>query len=559
VTLYSDTGDYIGQGTQNVYTGSITSSASADDGTVSVGAGGYTFEFAAPAGSALATGSYENAQRAAFRDAGRPGIDVSGNGRGCNTDAGRFEVKDISLSGTTVQRLWLVYEQHCEGGYPAAFGEVRIGETGATGGAAVAPAEVLWPHEDVGAPGTVVPVLVKATQAMQITSASLTGANASDFSVRTNECAGVSLTAGSSCRVWIRFNRTTAGARQAALELTGSDSSSYSVDLEGSNYGGRTRIVMVSDYGDWVGDGMSYSYSPANATLAFSGLAQKASFSLDAADGSWWSGDFAAGNGDILAAGSTYSAVRYPFNGSGPGMDVFGNGAGCNTLTGTFTVNGVSFDSTGALASLSLTFIQHCDGAAPALCGIVEFRATGTSPGDTPPGGCTTAQPGSGSGGGSGGGGTGPAPTPSPNPTFTPSSTPPVSSPPPGPPPAPAATFPSSSPCTIGRFAKLPARIGTAGRDTLLAGTSLSLRFAGLGGNDVIDGTAGVDCLDGGPGNDTLFGGRGNDRLVGGPGNDKLHGGPGRDVLECGSGKDVAYITPGDKTIGCERKVRERG
>src|SRR4051812_49333148 len=101
--MYSDAGDYIGGGTPRLFTpanGQIATTAG--DGSVSVSVSGgtsgdaYTLEFAAPPGQALVPGVYDGAQRASFRSGGHPGIDISGDGRGCNTDTGRFEVRDLA-------------------------------------------------------------------------------------------------------------------------------------------------------------------------------------------------------------------------------------------------------------------------------------------------------------------------------------------------------------------------------------------------------------------------------------------------------------------------------
>src|SRR4051794_39277467 len=136
VVMYSDAGDYIGGGQHRLYTpasSSITVSGGPNgelDVNVSGGASGdyFTLTFAAPPGQTLAPGVYVDAQRTPFRTAGHPGIDIYGSGRGCNEDAGRFEVKDIATGADgKVTRLWLVYEQHCEGGTAALFGEGRVG------------------------------------------------------------------------------------------------------------------------------------------------------------------------------------------------------------------------------------------------------------------------------------------------------------------------------------------------------------------------------------------------------------------------------------------------
>jgi hypothetical protein len=62
----------------------------------------------------------------AFGSPTRPGIDVFGDGRGCNTDAGRFLVSDFALNPDgTIARLAIDFEQHCEGAPPALYGSFR--------------------------------------------------------------------------------------------------------------------------------------------------------------------------------------------------------------------------------------------------------------------------------------------------------------------------------------------------------------------------------------------------------------------------------------------------
>ena len=56
--------------------------------TMSDPAGSFQAWFAAPAGQALVPGDYEGAQRFDFRSPGTPGVDVFGNGAGCNTISG---------------------------------------------------------------------------------------------------------------------------------------------------------------------------------------------------------------------------------------------------------------------------------------------------------------------------------------------------------------------------------------------------------------------------------------------------------------------------------------
>jgi len=125
VTMVSESGDYIGQGIARTYRSNISYWVS--ETTAHVSAGPFTFDFAAPAGYALTPARYPGATRYPFQEPGEPGIDVSGDGRGCNTSTGFFTVLDLAPG-----RLWIVYEQHCEGGDAAVFGEIRLGYGEAT-------------------------------------------------------------------------------------------------------------------------------------------------------------------------------------------------------------------------------------------------------------------------------------------------------------------------------------------------------------------------------------------------------------------------------------------
>jgi hypothetical protein len=393
--MFSDAGDYIGSGLQRFFVGgsdSVTLSGNASSLAVNVSGGPYgdyyTLTFAAAPGHTLHPGLYTGAQRTPFRQAGHPGIDIYGSGRGCNTDGGRFDVKDIRTNAIgAVTRLWLTYEQHCENGVPALFGEVQISLSAAK--LLAVPDQIWWPDTYVGASGTTARVTFvnKATSSVAVSSASLSGAGSNSFNVRSDGCTGTMIAPGAACQALVRFTPASAGPRVASLTLSTSTGGTAVVQLDGAGIGGRTGLTMTSDSGDFIGQGLSYSYSPADATVAVTGGLQGVHGSINAADGSWWYLDFVPAGGDTLTAGTTYTATRYPFNGTGPGMDISGNGRGCNTLTGTFTVNSISAAIDGSLRSASVSFEQHCEGVTPALRGTLDYRVP---TGDTMPPGAVT-------------------------------------------------------------------------------------------------------------------------------------------------------------------------
>lgn len=391
VIMYSDTGDWVGGGSQREFdpgNAAITVYGDASALTISLDGGTsgdyFYMDFAAQPGDILTSGGiYTQAQRAPFREAGHPGIDIYGNGAGCNTDTGMFEVKDIATDSTgAIARLWIIYEQHCEGSRPALWGEVKLNEPVNVGATIAVPSIVRWPTTDIGAPNTVVPVTVVALGSTTINGVAVTGTNAADFAIRANECGGLALSPGDACQVWLRLLAKAPGVRQATLHVTDSTVGSYDVTLQGFAYGGTTSVTMTSDSGDYIGQGQTWSYSLTNGDqIGMGGGRSFAGFGVNGANGDWWGADFVPAAGDILVSGETYSnATRYPFNGSGPGLDVSGMGRGCNELTGSFTVNSATFAADGTLKTASISFVQHCEGAPPALHGTFAFRAGDNTP-----------------------------------------------------------------------------------------------------------------------------------------------------------------------------------
>jgi hypothetical protein len=97
-------------------------------------------------------------------------------------------------------------------------------------------------------------------------------------------------------------------------------------------------------------------------------------FDVESGDG-WWHLDFDAPGDQVLVPGIYTGATRYPFNsGSSPGLSVYGNGRGCNMLTGTFEVLDVHYGAGGStVESFLATFEQHCEGFSAALRGEIRF------------------------------------------------------------------------------------------------------------------------------------------------------------------------------------------
>jgi hypothetical protein len=156
LSFSGDAGDYISQGKSSSYSsskGDALDVSSATGGTVSISVNAYngdwwTLDFDAPGTpdrpvpgqpSVLAPGTYTGAHRYPFNGNG-PGLSLSGEGRGCNQLTGSFTIiKAVFGPQGYVQTFDATFEQHCEGGTPAARGEVHIANPPSPAGAAPLP------------------------------------------------------------------------------------------------------------------------------------------------------------------------------------------------------------------------------------------------------------------------------------------------------------------------------------------------------------------------------------------------------------------------------------
>ena len=151
-------------------------------------------------------------------------------------------------------------------------------------------------------------------------------------------------------------------------------------------HGTASLVTLQSDAGDYIGAGQSYAYSNGNARLTVTQAGGQFHIAVTGNDN--WTADFAEPSAlTTLQRGTYANLTRYPFDDATVGgIDWSGDGRGCNTETGSFTIDSVTY-SGATLTALDLHFEQHCEGAAPALRGQIHWLAsdTSTAPGPTTP------------------------------------------------------------------------------------------------------------------------------------------------------------------------------
>lgn len=132
-------------------------------------------------------------------------------------------------------------------------------------------------------------------------------------------------------------------------------------------------VYLQSDAGDYIGGGQTLLYTTGNATIS-AVTNMTAGFHIAVNGPGGWTGDFVGMNTlSQLQPGYYGGLQRYPFNNPlKGGLSWSGNSGACNMLSGWFVVDKVTY-TLAELTAIDLRFEQHCEGAAPALHGLVHW------------------------------------------------------------------------------------------------------------------------------------------------------------------------------------------
>ncbi|HWL97551.1 MAG TPA: hypothetical protein VNP20_09400 [Nocardioidaceae bacterium] len=317
----------------------------------------------------LVAGHYPRAVRPIAREAGEAGLEVS-NGHGC-TNHGSFDLRDIHFTDGVVDRMWLLFEMSCGTRPGSYFGEIRIGMDTPT--LAATPAAVAWPDNVYPRSGRGEPVQVRmrSTRAARVRSVALVGPHPGQFQLRQDRCTGQRV---NGCTVRVTFDPTRPGPATATVRMVTS-AGVRRTRLDGLGAVGTTRLDMVSERGDWVGQGRTYAFAPGDAPFfVHRHEPYHLESNVNSYSGQRWGLEFITATSQPLSE-RTYTGVARAGFGNAPAMRIFGNQRGCNTLTGDFTVHDLGAAANGTVEHLDLSFVQYCDGSTAALRGRLRYRA----------------------------------------------------------------------------------------------------------------------------------------------------------------------------------------
>jgi hypothetical protein len=387
--LNSQPGDYIGQGLRQTYTpadGPFTITTTYNNGvTVSFHTPDYShwwyLDFGPPSSRTFAINQYEGAQRFAFHSPTMPGLDISGDGRGCNTLAGRFFLSDLAFNTDgTIARLAIDFEQHCEVLGPPLYGSIRYNSASKiVPRIGIASAWALKGNTGTSDAQAVIALAMPSSSpvSVQYTTADGTALAGTDY---VSTSGTVTFSPGETAvpiTIPVIGDRLARGSKSFKVQLS---------SVAGAIFGNRTAsvktldpngaVTLLSMYGqpgDFINPGQLLLTTQDGTFTSQRGADNDVSVSIQTED--LRAASFLAPSSTVLAKGTYLNAQRYPFQAPGtPGLSVYGAGRGCNTLTGNFTVLQAVYDLTGKVKSLSVDFEQHCEGGPAALFGSLRLN-----------------------------------------------------------------------------------------------------------------------------------------------------------------------------------------
>lgn len=373
IHLNSEPGEYIGGGiTQTLSDSTGTISLDYTESQLTLGyedANTYLdMVFSSPDNQVLEEEHYLNAQRNAFKGALRAGLTVSMDHRGCNTIDGDFFVHELDLAAANPV-IALDFVQYCGNNDAPLNGSIRINST--------LPENLPHPVAVIERP---------MRQLIDDTHVTLSAEKSySDSGViagyQWEQLNGPTLTLADTNSATPSFTVPSLplDGEELTLKLTVTDSfgqnNSQTLTLPlVSKSAPLTYMQINSPEGDYIGQGKQLYFDDAFSTFSPS-INYDNGVSVHIDDGDNWRADFAAPYNAALQPGN-YQAERFPFQSDGvSGLSISGDGRGCNTISGGFTVHSIE-QQEDQVDSFMASFSQHCGGTQnPALLGTIALNA----------------------------------------------------------------------------------------------------------------------------------------------------------------------------------------
>jgi hypothetical protein len=185
----------------------------------------YDVELSAPRGEALAVGTYTGATRSASRQGTDPGIDVGGDGRGCNTTAGDFTIHEFERNEDgSVRALSASFRQWCGSTRNGSklIGELRLASARPLPAYAPDLTRLTLPAQLVGTRSDPVALTIRNIGQTRLSgSVAVDGTHGSDFGARSvDDCLTSGFGPNESCVVHVHYVPGGQGTRSGSVAVS---------------------------------------------------------------------------------------------------------------------------------------------------------------------------------------------------------------------------------------------------------------------------------------------------------------------------------------------------
>jgi hypothetical protein len=139
----------------------------------------------------------------------------------------------------------------------------------------------------------------------------------------------------------------------------------------------QTFLTLISEPGDYIGEGITQTFTPADGTFSVLNSSDGVVISFNTPTYSqYWYLNFGSPTTAKFGHGEYDGAQQTEFRSpTRPGIDVFGDSRGCST-TGRFLVSDFALNSDGTIARLAIDFEQHCENIPAALYGSFRYNSS---------------------------------------------------------------------------------------------------------------------------------------------------------------------------------------
>lgn len=330
----------------------------------------WVFRLRAPFYGPIVPGDYAGTANHVLTSPARPFMDISKYPRSCGTGDGWFRVRELSVAGDgQVQSLAIDFMNRCLPRQSPLVGSIRYQSSI---GFSV-PTFMAMAGRDFG--------VIEGDTVFLDAGQSFSATPGDSLRYRWKQTDGPPVTLD-----YPRMAAPSFAAPAVALEgstlrfqlqvtnaagVTVSDDVIVRVDSEGA---ARTEVRLWGDGRDYVTEGVRYRFNRENANLQFKLM--RGAYGVFIWGDTMWDLYVAPPAGATLGKGRYLNAERYLVQSPDrPGLDLSGDGRGCNKLTGEFTVHQWHLNANGDPRRVEISFEQHCGDAAPAAYGRVLRNA----------------------------------------------------------------------------------------------------------------------------------------------------------------------------------------